>query len=84
MSCKACKIISGELICESSGDVCYFNNPDSKSCAEMYGIGPDSDNPILSIGYEEREKIIDEIIDEEGDFISDEDEIDNIAEGNFY
>lgn len=84
MFCKASKVTSEEIICSISGAVCYFNEPDSKLCAEMYGKGPDVKNPRLYKDYnDEKEEIIDNIIDEEGDFISEEDEIDDIADGNF-
>lgn len=31
--------------CFVTGDDCMFMMPDSKACAEMFGEGPDADNP---------------------------------------
>lgn len=80
MSCKfANKNMFGTVTCEIDNEECFFNQPDSKRCAQMYNRGPESNKDER----ESMEEIIDRIIDEEGDFESEEDEIDNIADGNF-
>jgi hypothetical protein len=69
MSCTYAKSLGGGIyLCEVSNDECYFEHPNSQSCAEMYGEGPDSKNKTND-NIRETE---DEISDEDGDFGSDE------------
>jgi len=43
MSCKCAKYDSdeGRYYCSVSGDSCMYLIPSSKSCADMFGEGPD-------------------------------------------
>ena len=65
--------------CEVSGGACMFLFPDSKACAEKYGEGPDAyiedniDDPQEGLPEDD-----DIIHDEEWDYESEEDELDNI------
>ena len=64
--------------CEVSGSACMYLQPDSKRCAEEYGEGPDAYTEEQS-----KDEILDDIIlGEEGCFESEEDEIEEIANGN--
>lgn len=64
--------------CEISGGACMYLSPNSKQCAEEYGEGPDA-----SDGEESKDQVLDDIIlGEEGDFESEEDEIERIANGD--
>lgn len=73
--------------CTITDGECMFLRPDSKRCAEMYGEGPDA--YLLDDENDENEpsdnsRLIEDMIsDEEGDFLSEEDEIDDIADGNY-
>ena len=44
MACKAANYDceDGRYACSVSGDGCVFLIPDSKSCAKLYGEGPDA------------------------------------------
>ena len=46
MGCSAAKFDpdEGRYYCEVSGDMCMYNIPNSKRCAEDYGEGPDANN----------------------------------------
>lgn len=82
MSCN-CNYVAknkyDEYICKVSNEECIFDEPDSMRCSEMYGIYKE-DKPIQNYSELEKEKIIDEIIDEEGDFLSEEDELDELID----
>lgn len=50
MSCKCANFDSDEgWKCSVSGDRCMFMIPDSKTCAEKYGEGPDADHEEIEL-----------------------------------
>ena len=51
MSCKCSSWDMDEgYKCSVTGDSCVFMTPNSKSCAELYGEGPDAENDELKDG----------------------------------
>lgn len=74
--------------CDITDGECMFLMPDSKRCAEMYGEGPDAylleDEENNKDNESNNSRIIEDIIaDEEGDYLSDEDEFDDIIEEDY-
>lgn len=68
--------------CEISGGACMFLIPNAKRCAEMYDEGPYVDQLKKSEEEAEHQEMVDDIIlNEEGDFESEGDEIERIADG---
>lgn len=51
MSCKAAKFDpdKGRYYCDVSGDQCMYYIPNSKTCAEEYGEGPDANDKLGNI-----------------------------------
>ena len=79
--------VIGEYFCTMIDEECYFSEPDSKRCAEMYNMGPDYKNDDLEdiISEQEDEIFEDEILDEifddsESEYVSEDDELDDIID----
>lgn len=53
MSCKAAKPTNEYhgWKCEITGGACMFFYPNSKACADMYGEGPDAEDPEEEEAY---------------------------------
>lgn len=77
MACVLAVQKDNKWICSGRNEECLLNEPNFSRCEEMYGEVPEDNDENETV-----ENIIDRIIDEEGDFESEEDEIDNIADGN--
>lgn len=87
--CKCAKYTEeiGVYNCTIINEECYFSEPDSRRCAEMYNQGPDVSNEELieDIIEQEEEIFEDEILDEifddsESEYVSEDDELDDITE----